>query len=239
MCCTGWDRNLRRWNAPGFRGIVNDLRHLFEQGGPTMWVIGGVALVGATLFFERMLVIVNLVGTLHALDRRLRDAALAGNMPEMVSCCAKAPAGVAPVLMRGIEAAMRKACRDDILSEMQREGRRLSLKLRRGLGLLATLGTMSPFLGLFGTVLGIMQALHSIGTSGAGGLDVVATGVSEALVTTAAGILVAITMVVLHQILRAQLNRVVLEVQVLVEDAADHFSRTPPQVAQEVVHGAA
>lgn len=206
-----------------------------------MWVIGLVALAGATLFAERMLVVLNLVGHLHALDRRLRDAAMAGNMPEMVSCCAKAPAGVAPVLMRGVEAAMRKASRDDILSEMSREGRRLSLRLRRGLGLLATFGTMSPFLGLFGTVLGIMQALRSIGASGAGGLDVVSTGVSEALVTTAAGIMVAIVMVILHQILRAQLNRVVLEAQVLVEDAADHFARVQVQrpTAEEVVHGAA
>ncbi len=206
---------------------MTELKHLFDLGGPAMWAISALAVVGVTIFVERMFVVFSTVGQLQALDRRMRDAVLAGNLPELVSTCAKAPGGVAPVLMRGLEAAMRKAGRDDILSEMTRDGRRLSLKLRRGLGMLATLGSMSPFMGLFGTVLGIMQALKNIGAAGAGGLDVVAGGVSEALVTTAAGILVAIVMVLLHQVLRAQLSRAVLEVQVLVEDAADYFSRMP------------
>lgn len=207
---------------------MTDLQHLFELGGPAMWAITSLAVLGVTIFIERMVVVLTTVGQLQALDRRMRDAVLAGNLPELVSTCAKAPGGIAPVLMRGLEAAMRKEGRDDILSEMSRDGRRLSLKLRRGLGMLATLGSMSPFMGLFGTVLGIMSALKNIGASGSGGLDVVAGGVSEALVTTAAGILVAIVMVLLHQFLRAQLTKGVLEVQVLVEDAADHFARLPP-----------
>lgn len=207
---------------------MNEIKHLFELGGPTMYAIAILAVAGATIFVERMLVVVSLVGQLQALDRRIRDAARTGHLPEMVSICANAPAGVSAVLMRGIEATIRRASRDEILAEMSRDGRRFSLKLRRGLGLLATLGSMSPFLGLFGTVLGIMQALEDIGASGATGMDVVAGGVSEALVDTAAGIIVAVVMVLLHQILRAQVSRAVLEVQVLVEDAADQFSRLPP-----------
>ena len=95
--------------------------------------------------------------------------------------------------------------------------------------MLATLGSMAPFTGLFGTVLGIMQALKNIGQSGSGGLDVVAGGVSEALVSTAGGLAVALVIVLLHQFLKSQLANAVLEVQVLVEDAADDFARLPPQ----------
>lgn len=194
-----------------------------------MWAIAAVALVGVAIFFERLLAVIGLVGQAQQLDRRMRDAVMAGNMPELLNCCAKAPGGVAAVLMRGVESSMRGANRDEILAEMSRDGRRFAFKLRRGIAFLGTLGSMSPFVGLFGTVLGIMDALHRIGQSGSGGLDVVATGVSEALVTTAAGIMVAICMVLLHSILRGQLNRAVMEVQVLVEDAADYLARMPPQ----------
>ncbi len=190
-----------------------------------MWAICGLMAVGGAIFVERLISVRAITGQLRVLDRRIRDTANAGNLPEMMSICAKAPGGMGPVLMRGLEAAVRGQARDDILSEMSRDGRKLSLRIRRGLGMLATLGSMSPFTGLFGTVLGIMQALKSIGASGSTGLDVVATGVSEALITTAAGILVAVVLVLLHQWLRAILSHAVLEIQVLVEDAADVFSR--------------
>jgi biopolymer transport protein ExbB/TolQ len=64
--------------------------------------------------------------------------------------------------------------------------------LRGGLGIIATVGSTAPFVGLFGTVLGIIDAFSSMGESGRGGIAVVSTGIAEALVTTALGILVAI-----------------------------------------------
>jgi biopolymer transport protein ExbB/TolQ len=221
-----------------------------------MWAIAITAAVGLVLFCERLFATIGLARALRDTERRLRETALRGSMSDLVPVCNAAPAGMAAVLMRGIEAAMRRSPREDILAEMTRDGRRLSLHMRRGLGFLATLGTMAPFLGLFGTVLGIMDALRSIGKSGTGGLDVVATGVSEALVATAAGIFVAVVMVLLHQLLRAQMARAVLEVQVLVEDAADQFARAvrhegpngqftpmpgslPARVPEEAAHGAA
>lgn len=208
---------------------MEQLQHLFELGGPTMYAIAFLGFAGIAIFVERALAIRSLLVHVRLLDTRIRDAVVAGNLPAVLSLCSKAPSGLAPVLMRGVEAAIRQAPRDDILAEMTRDGRRLLLRLRRGLGMLATLGSMAPFTGLFGTVLGIMQALKSIGKSGSGGLDVVAGGVSEALVTTAGGLAVALVIVLLHQFLKAQLQNAVLEVQVLVEDAADDLARLPAQ----------
>ena len=208
---------------------LEQMRHLFELGGPTMYAIAGLGFTGIAIFVERVLAVRTLLTHVRVLDRRIRDAVVAGNLPAVVSLCSKAPAGLSPVLMRGVEAANRQAPRDDILAEMSRDGRRLLLRLKRGLGMLATLGSMAPFTGLFGTVLGIMQALKNIGQSGSGGLDVVAGGVSEALVSTAGGLAVALVIVLLHQFLKAQLQNAVLEVQVLVEDAADDLARLPPQ----------
>ena len=65
-------------------------------------------------------------------------------------------------------------------------------KLKRGLGALATIGSTAPFIGLFGTVVGILNAFRSIASSKTSGIGAVAGGISEALVTTAFGLLVAI-----------------------------------------------
>lgn len=70
-------------------------------------------------------------------------------------------------------------------------------RLRRGLGALATIGSTAPFVGLFGTVVGIVNAFADMARHGAGRLEVVSAGISEALVTTALGILVAVPAVAL------------------------------------------
>jgi biopolymer transport protein ExbB len=64
--------------------------------------------------------------------------------------------------------------------------------LRRGMGVLATVGSVAPFVGLLGTVLGIISAFQGIATSGSGGISSVSAGISEALVETALGLAVAI-----------------------------------------------
>jgi len=70
------------------------------------------------------------------------------------------------------------------------------IQLRWGLGFLATIGSTAPFIGLFGTVIGIINAFRSIAATGSGGMSVVSGGIAEALVSTALGIFVAIPAVV-------------------------------------------
>jgi biopolymer transport protein ExbB/biopolymer transport protein TolQ len=66
------------------------------------------------------------------------------------------------------------------------------VQLKQGLGFLATIGSTAPFVGLFGTVAGIINAFRNIAATGSGGMSVVSGGIAEALVTTALGIFVAI-----------------------------------------------
>jgi biopolymer transport protein ExbB/TolQ len=70
------------------------------------------------------------------------------------------------------------------------------VQLKRGQGLLATIGSTAPFIGLFGTVVGIIYAFHGIASTGSSGMAAVAGGIGEALVSTALGIFVAIPAVV-------------------------------------------
>jgi len=70
------------------------------------------------------------------------------------------------------------------------------IQSKRGLAFLATIGSTAPFIGLFGTVVGIINAFRSIAATGSGGMSVVSGGIAEALVSTALGIFVAIPAVV-------------------------------------------
>ena len=64
--------------------------------------------------------------------------------------------------------------------------------LKRGLWVIGTIGSLAPYVGLFGTVVGIIRAFQSMAAEGVGGFEVVAAGISEALVATGAGLFVAI-----------------------------------------------
>ncbi|MGB0499204.1 MAG: protein TolQ [Rubricella sp.] len=92
--------------------------------------------------------------------------------------------------------------------------------LQKGLGILASIGSTTPFIGLFGTVWGIMHAFEQIALSGSTNLAVVAPGISEALLATGLGLLAAIPAVIFYNKLSNDSNRVAGEL----ENFADEFS---------------
>lgn len=91
---------------------------------------------------------------------------------------------------------------------------------RRGLGVLATVWSTAPFVGLFGTVIGIVNAFQKMAASGQGGLGVVSAGIAEALVTTALGIGVAIPAVWLFNWLTQRIARLLIEMECVAEELA-------------------
>lgn len=80
------------------------------------------------------------------------------------------------------------------------------------LGFLATTGSTTPFIGLFGTVWGIMDAFRAIGVKGSASLATVAPGIAEALITTAAGLFAAIPAVIAYNYFTSQANKIINEV---------------------------
>jgi biopolymer transport protein TolQ len=87
---------------------------------------------------------------------------------------------------------------DNVERALNRAASTEMTKLESALGFLATTGSASPFIGLFGTVWGIMETFKSIGTRGSATLAVVAPGISEALIATAAGLAAAIPAVIFY-----------------------------------------
>lgn len=99
------------------------------------------------------------------------------------------------------------------------------LEAERGLSVLATLGANAPFIGLFGTVLGIIRAFAALGSSGVGDSGAVMAGISVALVATAAGLFVAIPAVVAYNVFSRQIKEWVSGYESLSELAISRIGR--------------
>ena len=139
--------------------------------------------------------------------RRVLEPAGQGNLGQALLLCEQGKRGhVARVLAAGLQELLPLASRNPGLhagptfdrvtaaarEAMQRATAAEIERLEQHLTALATLGNISPFVGLFGTVIGIMRAFEAISRTGSGGLGTVSAGIAEALVATAAGLFVAI-----------------------------------------------
>jgi biopolymer transport protein ExbB/TolQ len=138
---------------------------------------------------------------------------LEGGKPEAAaSWCQKQASSVAQVVGYGLLHAgrSRKDLEELMISKLKEE----RVKFERYLPILGTLGNIAPFIGLFGTVVGIIRAFRDLAASGTGGPSVVAAGIAEALVSTAAGLLVAIPAAVLYNYFMGRLKKQTVEMEV-------------------------
>src|SRR5207237_1418645 len=94
---------------------------------------------------------------------------------------------------------------------IERESLMTTAEMKKGLGNLATISTTAPFVGLFGTVAGIIHAFQGMALTGSGGLGAVSAGIAEALVTTAFGLFVAIPAVWLYNYFLNKVDRFQVE----------------------------
>ena len=106
---------------------------------------------------------------------------------------------------------------------IEREALMTTADMRKGLSGLATIGTTAPFIGLFGTVIGIINAFRGMAMTGSGGIAAVSTGIAEALVTTALGLFVAIPAVWLFNIFPNTIERFQVEMSNSASELIDYF----------------
>jgi biopolymer transport protein ExbB len=118
--------------------------------------------------------------------------------------CQTSKTPIAPVFRDGL--AWRNIALEDLERILATSRQETVSDLRRGLWVLGTVGSLAPFIGLFGTVVGIMKAFHQISVEGSGGFAVVAAGISEALIATAVGLGVAILALAFYNWLNVKLG---------------------------------
>lgn len=121
----------------------------------------------------------------------------------------------------------------------QRKLAEAARRLKRFVWLLGTIGSLAPFIGLFGTVVGIIRAFENMAATGSGGFAVVAAGISEALVATAGGLLVGVLSIFAYNAFTVRINALVAEFREQADDVLTLIDELPatregvrPRVAQ-------
>jgi biopolymer transport protein TolQ len=114
---------------------------------------------------------------------------------------------------------------ESVARALERQAQREQQNLKRGLNLLATVGSTAPFVGLLGTVVGIINAFQQMAATGSGGLATVSAGISEALVTTALGLLVAIPAVMAYNYTQGWVDARMVDMTESSNELLDHVAR--------------
>jgi biopolymer transport protein ExbB/biopolymer transport protein TolQ len=113
---------------------------------------------------------------------------------------------------------------------IERETLMTTAEMKKGLGNLATISTTAPFVGLFGTVAGIIHAFQGMALTGSGGLGAVSAGIAEALVTTAFGLFVAIPAVWMYNYFLNKVDRFQVEMSNSSSQLVDYFIKNEARV---------
>jgi len=146
------------------------------------------------------------------MKRLLRE----GKVQEAVDCCDKQRGLLPEIVKAGLNAS--HLSRIDAEDTMESYKERSQNLLRARLGVFGTLSFISPLLGLLGTVLGIMRAFHDLALSGSGGPTIVAAGISEALVTTVAGIAIAVPAAIIYNYFTTRMRNLMVRIDTITSE---------------------
>src|SRR4030095_4610611 len=126
-----------------------------------------------------------------------------------------------------------------MIEAIEDAGRHVTHDLERYLGMLGTIAAVSPLLGLLGTVVGMIRTFRAITVAGVGDPTAMAGGIAEALITTAAGLIIAVPALMAYRYLRGRVDSLVIQMEKesvkLVQEIARTISTRPGQLNQEGV----
>jgi len=201
---------------------------LVRAGGPFMWPIIVCSIAAVGILLERLWTLQRKRVLPEDLIKKVSDLAEKNQVtPKVIEALEKnSPLG------RVLAAALanRDRGREIMMERVQDTGRHVVHELERFLNSLGTIASISPLLGLLGTVTGIIRAFNAVMLGGMGDPRMLAGGISEALVTTAGGLAVAIPSFIAYRYLRGKVERIVIEMEKIAVTFADSLN---PRVAAE------
>jgi len=176
-----------------------------------LWSIAGV-----TIICERIYALWKVVPKSQVFKTQVIEAIEAGDLPKAQAFCETSNDPLATIYGRGFRVFAKTPHKT---AEAVMSQRTVAIgSFKRYLWALGTVGSSAPFVGLFGTVVGILKAFQSMSVAGTGGFKVVSQGIAAALVATAAGLLVAIYAIIAYNYFVARVGAIALEYKVFCEE---------------------
>ncbi|MCX5785826.1 MAG: MotA/TolQ/ExbB proton channel family protein [Elusimicrobia bacterium] len=201
-------------------------KQLISAGGPILFALMGLSIYSIALIWERWSTYNKTFSGMNDLLRKIHILLKSGEIKQITELCArtKTPAGdIIYKVVTHYGSPLEKRELAEKAVEWQ------TSRLNKSLAALATIGSISPFVGLFGTVLGVIRAFRDLSVYAGAGPSVVASGIAEALVNTAAGLFVAIPAVVAYNYFTHKANDFASELnwateQIIDRSASRNFS---------------
>jgi biopolymer transport protein ExbB len=203
---------------------THSLWSLVTSGGFAMYPLVICSLLVWAVIFERIWRFRKLGHGLKAFHLEAINVLLRGDRESLRSLCNRNPElPTARLLLVALE---RQDSRDKRLQArwmeaIDRKRQILNLELRENLWVLGTIGAAAPFIGLFGTVVGILRSFQEMARTGSGGFAVVASGISESLIATASGIVVAVIAVMAFNAFQTRWTTLVLTIRIQTEELTE------------------
>lgn len=189
-----------------------EFQAFFKKGGIVMYPLALVAIFALLLCLERFLVLSYRGHLSRRFNKKLSALVKDARYEDAANLCLKKETSLSMVLFAVLNRA--RETREDAERSLQEALLREQPKLERRMGLLAAMGSIAPLLGLLGTVTGIITLFTVITEVGTNDARVLAGGISEALVTTETGLVIAIPVMILHGLLSEKIEKVTSEMYV-------------------------
>ena len=180
----------------------------FRAGGPLMWVILACSAIAVTIILERLVALRRGRVVPNGLTEQVLEFAKAGKVSEEDLTKVKTHSPLGFVLAAGLEST--KAQRMQALEDA---GKLVVHRLSRFLNTLGTIASITPLLGLLGTVIGMIKVFTAITAVGVGDPTVLSGGISEALITTAAGLSVGIPCLMFYRYFRSRIASLTVDLE--------------------------
>ena len=194
------------------------IKEILIAGGPVLVFMILLSIYCVALIWERYKFFKKTTGGAVEFLAKVRTAADAGKLPDAAQL-AKGHKGLAAgVVMATLSGPTN---RDERRRAAERAAQRAVSELERGISTLGTIASVAPFIGLFGTVLGVMRAFKDLASAAGAGPGLVAVGISEALICTAAGLLVAIPAVAAFNHFNSKISRFEEELRWMIDEVLD------------------
>lgn len=195
---------------------------LFVRGGPVMIPILLCSIVALAVLIERIRFFGRYAGQPDATMKQVKTALIRRDYLEAMKICRSDNHPVAKVIAAGIDRL--DLSKDALMDVMRQEAMRQMKRISKNTGKLSTIASITPLLGLTGTVTGMISAFTVISTIGIGDPTALAGGISEALYTTAAGLMVGIPSLVAYNWCEARITEFSEQMEFYALDLANHTS---------------
>ena len=196
---------------------MEQLLEFMNHGYGAKWVVAGFSIVAVAVAIERLIAQWKFVTRARLLRDVVMRCLSRGAVEESRSACERSPSPIADVFLVGYER-LGRSKPEHVSTAVHRERMRVNQDLRARLWMLGTVGATAPFIGLFGTVAGIIDAMGDLDPEKTVKLGEISGPISAALIVTAAGILVAVEAVILFNFFSQRANRIGTELKLLTDE---------------------